>query len=62
VQVIRDDTIETRMVQVGLDSDTNTEIVSGLKEGEMVVATAGNSLRDGDKVTPIITEAARMGR
>jgi RND family efflux transporter MFP subunit len=62
VQVIRDDIIETRMVQVGLQSDTHTEIVSGLKEGEMIVANAGTSLRDGDKVTPVVAEATRMGQ
>jgi len=62
VQVIRDDIVETRMVQVGLQSDTHTEIVSGLKEGEVIVANAGTSLRDGDKVTPVIAEAARMGQ
>ena len=62
VQVIRDDIIETRTVQVGLQSDTHTEIVSGLKEGEMIVANAGTSLRDGDKVTPVVAEATRMGQ
>jgi hypothetical protein len=62
VQVIRDDIIETRTVQVGLQSDTHTEIVSGLKEGEMIVANAGTSLRDGDKVTPVAAEATRMGQ
>jgi HlyD family secretion protein len=62
VQVIRDDIIETRVIQVGLHSDTETEIVSGLKEGEMIVANAGNSLRDGDKITPIMDDATRMGQ
>jgi multidrug efflux pump subunit AcrA (membrane-fusion protein) len=62
VQVIREDAIETRMVQVGLRSDTNTEIVSGLKEGELIVASAGNSLRDGDKVSPITADTTRMGQ
>jgi multidrug efflux pump subunit AcrA (membrane-fusion protein) len=62
VQVIRGDIVETRMVQVGLQSDTHTEIVSGLKEGDVIVANAGTSLRDGDKVTPVIAEAARMGQ
>jgi multidrug efflux pump subunit AcrA (membrane-fusion protein) len=62
VQVVRDDIIETRLVQVGLQSDTNTEIVSGVREGDMVVANAGSSLRDGDKVIPIVTDTARMGQ
>jgi hypothetical protein len=62
VQVVRNDTIETRLVQVGFHSDNDTEIRSGLQEGDMVVANAGSSLRDGDKVTPIVTDAARMGQ
>jgi multidrug efflux pump subunit AcrA (membrane-fusion protein) len=62
VQVVRDDIIETRSVQVGLHSDTNTEIVSGVREGDMVVANAGSSLRDGDKVTPIVADTTRTGQ
>jgi multidrug efflux pump subunit AcrA (membrane-fusion protein) len=62
VQVVRDDIIETRFVQVGLNSDTNTEIVSGVREGDMVVANAGSSLRDGDKVTPIVADTTRTGQ
>ena len=62
VQLVRDDVIETRSVQVGLHSDTSTEIVSGVREGDMVVANAGSSLRDGDKVTPIVTDATRLGQ
>jgi multidrug efflux pump subunit AcrA (membrane-fusion protein) len=61
VQVARNDVIETRLVQVGLHSDTDTEIRDGLREGDMIVANAGSSLRDGDKVTPIVTDAARLG-
>jgi multidrug efflux pump subunit AcrA (membrane-fusion protein) len=62
VQLVRDDFIETRSVQVGLHSDTSTEIVSGVREGDMVVANAGSSLRDGDKVTPIVADATRLGQ
>jgi multidrug efflux pump subunit AcrA (membrane-fusion protein) len=62
VQVVRDDVIETRLVQVGFHSDTDTEIRDGLHEGDMVVANAGSSLRDGDKVKPIAADSARMGQ
>jgi RND family efflux transporter MFP subunit len=62
VQVVRNDAIETRLVQVGFHSDNDTEIRSGLQEGDMVVANAGSSLRDGDKVTPIVADTARMGQ
>src|SRR5690349_2194852 len=50
VQVIKGNTVETRKVQVGLTSDTNTQILEGLDVGETVVADAGSSLHDGDQV------------
>ena len=59
VQVVRGNVIETRRVQVGLHSDTDTEIRSGLQEGDMVVANAGSSLRNGDRVTPIVANGLR---
>jgi multidrug efflux pump subunit AcrA (membrane-fusion protein) len=52
VQVVKDNIVETRKVQVGLFSDTDIEIREGLKEGEIVVANAGTSLHDGDKIKP----------
>lgn len=58
VQVVRNNLIETRSIQVGLHSDTNTEIRSGLSEGDLVVAHAGTSLSDGDKVKPIDADSA----
>jgi len=63
IQVVRDVTIKTVSVQVGLHSDTETEIVNGLREGDVVVANGGASLRDGDKVTPVFgDDAQRDGR
>jgi HlyD family secretion protein len=53
VQVVRDNVIEGRLVQVGLHSDTDTEILDGVRQGELVVVNAGSSLRDGDRVKPI---------
>jgi multidrug efflux pump subunit AcrA (membrane-fusion protein) len=58
VQVVREDVVETRIVQVGLRSDSDTEIRDGVREGELVVANAGSSLRDGDKVRPVIADKA----
>jgi multidrug efflux pump subunit AcrA (membrane-fusion protein) len=57
VQIVNKNTIEKRLVQVGLHSNIQTEIRQGLKEGELVVADAGSSLRPGDKVRPIIEGA-----
>jgi multidrug efflux pump subunit AcrA (membrane-fusion protein) len=56
VQVVRDNIVETRKVQVGLLSDTDIEIREGLKEGEIVVANAGTSLHDGDRIKPIFPD------
>jgi multidrug efflux pump subunit AcrA (membrane-fusion protein) len=60
VQVVGGNAIERRLVQVGLHSDTHTEIRDGLREGEMVVANAGSSLRHGDKVRPIASDGTRI--
>ncbi|MBU6456137.1 MAG: efflux RND transporter periplasmic adaptor subunit [Bradyrhizobium sp.] len=50
VQVVKGNTVETRNVRVGLVSDTSIEILEGLDVGETVVADAGSSLHDGDKI------------
>jgi multidrug efflux pump subunit AcrA (membrane-fusion protein) len=62
IQVVRGNVVETRQVRVGFHSDTETEIRSGLREGDLVVASAGSSLRNGDKVTPIISNSVRTGQ
>lgn len=54
--VVKDNVVETRRVQIGLFSDTNIEIREGLKEGDIVVANAGTSLHDGDKIKPIFAD------
>lgn len=56
VQVVKDNIVETRKVQVGLFSDTDIEIREGVKEGEIIVANAGTSLHDGDKVKTIFPD------
>ena len=53
VRVVRDRTVEMRRVVVGLLSDDSIEIRQGLNEGDIVVANAGTSLHDGDKIKPI---------
>jgi RND family efflux transporter MFP subunit len=56
VQVVNKDIVETRHVRVGLTSDTAVEILEGLKVGETVVADAGTSLHDGDRVKAIFPD------
>jgi len=58
VQVVRGHLIETLRVRVGLLSDHNAEIQEGLRGGDLVVAHAGTSLRDGDQVSPVFAEDA----
>ena len=58
VQVVNESVVATRKVEIGLHSDNDAEIRQGLREGDVVVANAGSSLRDGDRVKPI-TDAAR---
>jgi HlyD family secretion protein len=61
VQVVRGNVIETRLVRVGYHSDNDTEIREGLSEGDLVVANAGSSLRDGDKVKPVEADSTGAG-
>jgi multidrug efflux pump subunit AcrA (membrane-fusion protein) len=56
VQVVKGNTVETRKVRVGLVSDTSIEILEGLDDGEIVVADAGSSLHDGDKIKTTFAE------
>jgi multidrug efflux pump subunit AcrA (membrane-fusion protein) len=57
VQVVKEgNTVETRRVKVGLVSDTSTEILEGVTEGEIVVADAGTSLHDGDKIKTMFAD------
>lgn len=56
VQIVKDKTITTRVVKVGLLSDQDAEIKEGVADGDLVVANAGTSLRDGDRVKPILQD------
>ena len=56
VQVVKANVVETRKVKVGLVSDTSTEILEGLDAGEIVVADAGSSLHDGDRIKTMFAE------
>jgi HlyD family secretion protein len=53
VQVVKGDTIETRIVRTGLSGGGLVEIIEGLEAGETVVARSGTFLRDGDVIAPV---------
>ncbi|WP_332681950.1 efflux RND transporter periplasmic adaptor subunit [Bosea sp. (in: a-proteobacteria)] len=55
VQAVKDARVTTKKVELGLIGDGRAEIVSGLAEGESVVARAGTFVRDGDVITPVAT-------
>lgn len=61
VQVVRNNTIETRLVHLGLVSGDNVEIRAGLSDGDTIVANAGTSLHDGDKVRATLASAVDQG-
>jgi hypothetical protein len=58
VQVIDGGTVARRAVQPGLIWQDRQEVMSGLAEGETVIARAGAFFRDGDKVRAVQPEAA----
>jgi multidrug efflux pump subunit AcrA (membrane-fusion protein) len=53
VQVIRNGVVETRQITIGLTSDSDIEVRDGVKEGDILVASAGTSLHDGEAVKPV---------
>jgi HlyD family secretion protein len=60
VQIVRENRVETRPVTVGLISDGQAEIRSGLSIGEIVVARAGSFVREGDSVKTIPINDSRQ--
>ncbi len=58
LQVVEDGRVKTVEVTLGARADGFVEIVSGLSEGQEVVARAGTFVADGDLVTPIRAETA----
>jgi HlyD family secretion protein len=55
VQSVSNGKVTSKKVELGLAGDGRAEIVSGVVEGETVVARAGTFVRDGDVVTPVAT-------
>lgn len=55
VQSVKDGKVTTKPVTLGLVGHGRAEIVSGIADGETVVARAGTFVRDGDTITPVAT-------
>ena len=54
--VLDGDTVRERQIKTGLTSGGLVEVVSGLAEGDRLIARAGTFLKDGDVVRPIDTD------
>ncbi len=54
VQLVRDNKVETRKVELGLAAGAMVEVRRGLQAGDIVVARSGTFLRDGDAVQPVL--------
>lgn len=50
--------VSERRIETGLSAEGRVEVLSGLEEGDLVVAKAGTFLRDGDAVRPVEAGAA----
>jgi hypothetical protein len=56
VLVVRNGIVQTQKVKSGILADSTVEIREGIGENELVVAHAGASLRDGDKVSTVMVD------
>ena len=56
VLVVRNGIVQTQKVKSGILADGTVEIREGISENELVVAHAGASLRDGDKVRTVLVD------
>ena len=56
VLVVKNGHVEARAITTGLRSGEFIEVLSGLADGELVVAKAGTFLRDGDRVRAVLPD------
>lgn len=60
--VVEDNYVHFRPVQIGRDFGTETEIVGGLKPGDVIVKTITDEVQDGIKVEPEFPKQARPAK
>jgi membrane fusion protein, multidrug efflux system len=62
VVVVAGGKVEHRSVRLGLEAPDRVQVVSGLREGELVVIGSRSQLRDGMPVTPnVVGQHATQG-
>jgi multidrug efflux pump subunit AcrA (membrane-fusion protein) len=59
VAVVENNVVQFRPVSLGRDYGTETEIVSGLKSGDVIVTTVTDEIRDGVKINPQYSNASQ---
>jgi len=56
--VLSDHTVHLQKIQIGRDYGDRLEIISGLQQGDMVIANPGDAVVEGVKVEPVPAETA----
>ena len=63
VAVVRpDNTVHLQKVQLGRDYGDRLEVVSGLQQGDRIIANPGDSAREGVKINPVAVEDKASGQ
>ncbi len=57
-RLVKDGAVKQVDITTGIQDGAYIQVVSGLKEGDVVVAKAGAFVRDGDRINPISDETA----
>lgn len=57
---VRDGVVEITPIVAGIRDGALVEVVSGLAEGDLVVAKSGAFVRDGDRINPVPARAAEV--
>ncbi|HYA35792.1 MAG TPA: efflux RND transporter periplasmic adaptor subunit [Candidatus Binataceae bacterium] len=62
VPVVRDDKLHLAEVSLGYDNGQNVEIISGLRDDDMVALNVGQAARDGEPVQPVLQDEQKAQR
>ena len=57
-----DPTVHLQKIEVGRDYGDRLEVISGLQEGDTIIANPGDSAREGVKVDPVPRQEKASGQ